>query len=233
MLFVANTNRSRNSAKRCRDDEPEDVCSNGRPRFMVKEEPPSDGDQFATMKARYAGVTEQDIARKHIYEELFFSNSMDPFTQLGAARTQWAEQQVRATKTYLQKMTSSKKPLTQRSFIPDAGGQINWISDLDAVFTAINRSVTSLQNEKTVAKTQLEHATKILNSLVTARKHFLNRMSKLDSDLDLQQRQNKGVPVQCLGDATPPWMMRLAKNALVVYSCRVDIFFDCSRVYAY
>ena len=76
---------------------------------MVKEEPRPEIDQLSSMKARYAGVSEQDVSRKHIYEELFFANSMDPFTQLGSARTQWAEQQVKATKSYLQKMTSSKE----------------------------------------------------------------------------------------------------------------------------
>ena len=34
---------------------------------------------------------------------------MNPYAQIGSARTQWAEQQVKAGKAYLQKMTSIKK----------------------------------------------------------------------------------------------------------------------------
>ena len=147
-----NDNRSRSSdkrsdAKRLRRGEPEDSASFGRARGMVEEEPTPEIDQLSSIQARYAGVSEQDLSRKRIYEELFFTNTMDPYTQLGSARTQRAEQQVKASKAYLQKMTSSKKNLMQIKFIPDAGGQINWISDLDTAFGAINKCAPSLQSE--------------------------------------------------------------------------------------
>ena len=72
---------------------------------------------------------------------------MDPYSQKGAARTQWAEQQVKASKNYLKKMTATTRSLMQLSFIQDAGGQINWVNDLDAVFACVNKSINSLQSE--------------------------------------------------------------------------------------
>ena len=59
---------------------------------------------------------------------------MNPYTTKGSARTQWGEQQVKASKNYLGKMTNTSRNLMQISFIPDAGGQINWVNDLEAAF---------------------------------------------------------------------------------------------------
>ena len=59
---------------------------------------------------------------------------MGPYASQGSARTQRGEQQVKASENYLKKMTATSRNLMQISFIPDDGGQINWINDLDAVF---------------------------------------------------------------------------------------------------
>ena len=71
---------------------------------------------------------------------------MGPYASLGSARTQWAEQQVKEIKVYLQKTTPTKN-IMQITFIPDAGGEINWIADLDDASTIINKCAASLRSE--------------------------------------------------------------------------------------
>ena len=140
---------------------------------------------------------------------------MGPFAALGSARTQWAEQQqVKESKAYLQKMTSTTKNLMQITFIPDAGGQINWIAGIGDAFTSINKCAASLQSDKWEAEKQLPDATRIPTALVTARRHFEKRVTKLDKELVLQERSFQGPPVLCLGDVLPSWMQRLANDAL-------------------
>ena len=222
--LVANSNRPRHSdsqsaVKKPRFDGMDDSATHGLARRQVKEEPVSEIDNPLSLKASYSGITEQDLSCKHIYEELFFTPAMGPFTQVGSARTQWAEQQVKARKTYLQKMTSSKKNLMQITSIPDAGGQINWISDVDTAFSSINKNATSLQSEKREAKKQLASATQISNALINVRKHFLARVTNLDQNLATQEKSNKGSPILRLGDVAPPRMQRLAKDALAKYPC--------------
>ena len=132
---------------------------------------------------------------------------MDPYTQLGYARLQWGEQQLKASKAYLQKMTSGEKNLMQITFIPD----------LDSAFTVLNKCAASLQIEKWEAKKQLADATRILTALVAVRRHFMLRVAKISNDLELQQKSQKGAPILCLGDVVPPWMQRISKDALTEY----------------
>ena len=139
---------------------------------------------------------------------------MDPYTQHGAARTQWAEQQVKASKNYLKKMTGATKNLMQRSFINDAGGQLNWINDLDAVFATISKLITSLQNDKWASQRIITDALKILTSLVKVRKHFNQRVTQTDSSIAFPERSKGGKPSLQRGDETPLWMQRLAKDAM-------------------
>ena len=143
---------------------------------------------------------------------------MGPYTQHGAARSQWAEQQVKASKNYLKKMTSTTRNLMQISFIADAGGQINWVSDLDAVFVAINKSTTSLQKEDWNSKRILLDATKILSAIIKVRKHYVQRITQIDSSIIFEEQTYQGKPVLVLGDVTPLWMQRLAKDAMTKYS---------------
>ena len=106
----------------------------------------------------------------------------------------------------------------QKTFIPDAGGQINWITELETAFTTLTKRTTSMQNEKWVAKNQLSDATKILTALVAVRKHFEMRVTKINPNLELQQKSQKGAPIYCLGEINPPWMQRLCKDALICIS---------------
>ena len=139
---------------------------------------------------------------------------MDPYTQHGAARTQWAEQQVKASKNYLKKMTGATKNLTQLSFIQDDGGQINWINDLDAVFVTINKLITSLQNDKWVSQRIITDALKIPPSLIKVRKHFNQRVTQADSSITSPERSKGGKPSLQLGGEIPLWTQRLEKDAM-------------------
>ena len=147
---------------------------------------------------------------------------MGPYTSQCAARTQWAEQQVKASKNYLKKMTSTTRNLMQISFIQDAGGQINWVADLDAVFVSINKCVNSLQNEKWEANRIIQDATKILPALIKVRKHFAQRISQIDSAIAFPDRTKGGNPTLQLGDVTPQWMQRIAMDTMTKYSRHVD-----------
>ena len=143
---------------------------------------------------------------------------MDPYTQQGAARAQWAEQQVKASKTYMKKMTATTRNLMQISFIQDAGGQINWANDLEAVFVCIDKSINSLQSEKWDAKRQISDAAKIPNALVKVRKHFVQRITQIDRIIAFQERSHQWKSILVLGDATPMWTQRLAKDDMGKYS---------------
>ena len=160
------------------------------------------------------------FSRKYIYTELFHTNSMGPYTQQGAARTQWEEQQAKSPKNYLKKMTSATKNLMQISFIRDAGGQINWVGDLDAVFVCINRSINPLQSGKWDAERQISDALKIPTALIKARKHSSHRVGRVDSNIAFPERSKQGKPTLQLGDETPLWMQRLAKDDMAKYSRR-------------
>ena len=139
---------------------------------------------------------------------------MDPYSPQGAARSQWAEQQVKASKNYLKKMTSTTRNLMQISFIADAGVQINWVGDLDAALVCINKSISSLQNTNWESKRVLADSLKILTALVKVRKHFTQRIAAIDSTLQFQERSQDGKPILLLGETTPVWMQRLAKDAM-------------------
>ena len=106
----------------------------------------------------------------------------------------------------------------QISFIQDAGGQINWVADLDAVFVNVNKCVNSLQNEKWEAKRIIQDAAKILPALIKLRKHFAQRVSQIDSTISFPERTKDGKPTLQLGDVTPQWMQRIAKDTMTKYS---------------
>ena len=60
----------------------------------VKEEDVNIDDELLNMKDMYRHLTDADIAGKNIFEELFFTRNVDPFTSTGTHRLQWGEQQV-------------------------------------------------------------------------------------------------------------------------------------------
>ena len=136
---------------------------------------------------------------------------MDPYAQQGAARTQWAEQHVKASKNYLKKMTSDTRNIMQISSTRDAGGQINGVSDLDAVFVYINKSVNSTHREKWDADRQISDASKILAASANVRKHFVQRITQIDSSIAFHERTLQGKPILQIGDAAPARMQPFAK----------------------
>ena len=89
-------------------------------------------------------------------------------------------------------MTSTKKNLMRITFIPDAGGKINWIAVLGDAFTIINKCAASIQSEIWEAKKQLSDETRILASLVIVRRNFTTRVTKLDKELALQEKSFQG-----------------------------------------
>ena len=55
---------------RRKTDEQEDSDTQSHGRRLVKEEMKSEFDTLLCMKARYRGISDHDLSRKHIYEEL-------------------------------------------------------------------------------------------------------------------------------------------------------------------
>ena len=193
----------------------------------IEEEPVNVDDELLNIKDMYRRLTDADIAGGNIYDELFFTHNMDPFTTTGTRRLQWGEQQVMASHNYLNTMTSTKKNMKQITFTQDAGGQLSWIADLGVAFTTINKAASPLQSEKWDAKRQLSDATKILKALVATRKHFIARASKNEQTQTIEtKRDHARNPMWLLGEYAPAWMQRLDRDALVKYAPS-DIFFFC------
>ena len=127
---------------------------------------------------------------------------------------------LKAPRNYLNTMTSTRKNLKQITFMADAGGQINWLADLEAAFTTINKSAPTLKNEKWVASKQHKESTKILTALVKVRKHFLERAAKNEAtEVIEEQHDSARNPIWQLGKYTPTWMQRLARDALFNMPC--------------
>ena len=74
----------------------------------------------------------------------------------------------------------------QISFLPDAGGQLNWLSELEQVFVTVNKAASSLQGNKRTSKQQLDDGTRMLKALIEARKHFAERSEKKDTCEELK-----------------------------------------------
>ena len=80
----------------------------------------------------------------------------------------------------------------------------------------INKSASNLQKTGDL-KRQLADASKMLEALIKVREHFQNRVVQVDKSLVLQQKTVKGKPIYRLGEHTPSWMQRLARDALKLY----------------
>ena len=128
-------------------------------------------------------------------------------------------------------MTSTARNLMQISFIADDGGQINRVNDLDAVFAAINKSTTSLQKEAWDSKRILLDATKILSAVIKVRKHYVQRITQIGSIIIIEEQTYQGKPALALGDVTPLWIQRIAKDAMTKYS-RQNTGTSPNRVFA-
>ena len=80
----------------------------------------------------------------------------------------------------------------------------------------IHKSASNLQKTGDL-KRQLADASKILEALIKVRGHFQDRVTQIDKSLEVQQKTTKGKPIYRLGEHTPSWMQRLARDALVLY----------------
>ena len=74
----------------------------------------------------------------------------------------------------------------QISFLPDAGGQLNWLNELEQVFITVNKAASALQGNKRTSKQQLDDGARMLRAWIEARKHFAERPEKKDTTEELK-----------------------------------------------
>ena len=107
----------------------------------MKTEGESEASELNRYRNCFRDITEDDINCKHIYESLFFTESLTPYTKSGAKKIQWNEQQTKGTANYLNAQNSNKKNSYQLGNVQDTGGQVNMLNDLSAALRVMAKTI--------------------------------------------------------------------------------------------
>ena len=104
-------------------DSPKRKASGTSPTRRAKEERGEKAAALNKMKQLYQDVTDDDVDSIQIYEKLFFTESMNPYTSSGADKLLLADAKVKASITYHDSKTSIKKNMKQISNASASTGQ--------------------------------------------------------------------------------------------------------------
>ena len=190
-------------------------------RRECKQESDTDATQkdFSENRDIYQQFSDGDIPCKHIYQEIFETENLNPYTNEGCEKLQWAIHQVKAASGYLESKTSAKKNLKQLAGIRDASGLAKWLSSFLLSIQACEKTSSALRTGKYDTKTLRTNTGNAIACLITARKAFCDRATALNPQVvtetlsDGQQRE-----IYALGKSAPEWMQRLSQDTLEYYA---------------
>ena len=170
----------------------------------------------------YRQFTDGQIPCKHIYEDIFFTEEYDPYTEEGYAKLQWANHQVNAANNFLEARTSTKKSLKQLGPMKNASATTDWLSTLSTAVQACEKASNTLRSEKWVSSTQMGYCLQIMSSLIDAKKSFEGRAKALNPEiLHVTKFDKSGKVIYALGEHTPQWMQNIAKDALTALCAHI------------
>ena len=104
-------------------DSPKRKASGTSPTRRAKEERGEKAAALNKMKQLYQDVTDDDVDSIQIYEKLFFTESMNPYTRGGTAKLLLADAKVKASISYHDSKTSTRKNTKQISNASTATGK--------------------------------------------------------------------------------------------------------------